>query len=106
MWMIDPKRLCRKHLLGEHAELHKHQHNFVKHHRIDKRISPVTQIQPEDMQARHDELAQEMVNRGYNHMSPYIQPDLSYLPDGQRYAKVDIAISLQDLRKRCQKCQT
>ena len=22
MWMIDPKLLCRKHLLGEHLEIH------------------------------------------------------------------------------------
>jgi hypothetical protein len=23
MWMIDPVLLCRKHLLGEHGEIHK-----------------------------------------------------------------------------------
>lgn len=28
MWMIDPKLLCRKHLLGEHNEIHKHLPSF------------------------------------------------------------------------------
>jgi hypothetical protein len=94
--MIDPKLLCRKHLLGEHGEIHKHRHSFVKKHSIFGRIG---QIEPESMQSRHDELAIEMVNRGYKHNSPYIQPDLSYLPDDQRYAKVDVNVSKNDLKK-------
>ena len=86
MWMIDPKLLCRKHLLGEHAEIHKHRHNFVKQHNITGRIYPIVQIEPENMKSRHDELAKEMIKRGYNHNSPYEQPDLDYLPNNQRYS--------------------
>ena len=33
MWMISPEWLCRKHLIGEHGEIH-------KHHSIAKRIAP------------------------------------------------------------------
>ena len=44
MWMVDPKWLCRKHLLWEHVEIHKH--NFVKHHSIAKRVSPVVHVEP------------------------------------------------------------
>ena len=102
--MIDPKLLCRKHLLGEHGEIHKHRHNFVKHHRIDKRIEPVVQIEPMSMQVRHDELSKEMVRRGFNHQSPFEQPDISYLPKHQRFAKVDLDISKSDLMDRCPEC--
>lgn len=104
MWMLDPKLLCRKHLLGEHSEIHKHKHNFEKHHSIAGRISPIVLIEPENMSKRHDELAQEMLNRGYNHQSQYEQPDLSYLPDEQRYAKVDLAYNAKDLFERCPDC--
>lgn len=105
MWMTDPKYLCRKHLLGEHGEIHKHKHNFVKHHKIDKRISPIVQIEPSSMQKRHDELVIEMKNRNYNHNSEYIQPDISYLPIEQQTAKVDLEYSLNDLHNRCEECR-
>jgi len=104
MWMIDAKLLCRNHLLGEHSEIHKHRPSFVKRHRIDRRIAPIVQIEPESMENRHETLAVEMMRRGYKHNSPYEQPDLSYLSDEQRCAKVDLAISLIDLAERCPEC--
>lgn len=104
MWGIDPSLLCKQHLLGEHGEIHKHRHNFVKKHKITKRISPIVQIEPENMQKRHDELALEMLKRGYNHNSPYEQPDISYLNIKERYAKIDISISINDLINRCTEC--
>jgi hypothetical protein len=104
MWGINPKLLCRQHLLGEHSEIHKHRHNFVKHHSIAKRISPMVQIEPENMQKRHDELVEEMLARGYNHNSPYEQPDLTYLKPEERFAKINVENSISDLRNRCQQC--
>ena len=104
MWMVDPRQLCKKHLLGEHYEIHKHKHNFVKKHSIDKRISPVVQIEPSSMKKRHDALAREILNRGWKHESPYEMPDLSHLPAYQRNAKVDIINSERDLRSRCSEC--
>lgn len=105
MWMIDPILLCNQHLRGEHYEIHKHRHNFAKRHSITGRIVPVVQIEPSAMQSRHDELVVEMIRRGMNHKSPYEQPDISYLPDSERYAKVDMKISLDDLYKRCHDCK-
>lgn len=105
MWGIDPSYLCKKHLIGEHGEIHKHRHNFIKKHKITKRISPIVQIEPENMQKRHDELANEMIKRGYNHNSPYEQPDISYLPINERYAKIDIINSINDLSNRCPECK-
>jgi hypothetical protein len=105
MWMIDPTLLCRKHLLGEHGEIHKHKHNFEKHHSIAGRIYPIVLIEPNSMESRHDELATEMLRRGYNHQSPYEQPDLSYLANDLRFAKVDIDYNVTDLMSRCPDCQ-
>ena len=105
MWMIDPKLLCRKHLLGESNEIHKHKHNFEKHHSITGRITPIVLIEPDNMKSRHDELAKEMLSRGYNHQSPYEQPDLSYLSNNERYVKVNLNYNIQDLYNRCNECR-
>jgi hypothetical protein len=78
MWMVEPKTLCRHHLLGEHFELHKFRHVFVKKQDVSTRIKR-NQIFPKLMKQRHDELANEMIRRGYNHNSPYEQPDVSYI---------------------------
>jgi hypothetical protein len=104
MWMVNPRLLCRKHLLGEHGEIHKHRHNFVKQHSISKRVSPVVQIEPSSMEFRHDELAAEMLRRGFNHQSPFEQPDISYLPEVEQHATVDLSISYADLSERCPEC--
>ena len=99
MWMCDAKLLCKKHLMGEHFELHKHRHNFVKGHSIEGRRG---QIEPASMKKRHDELAKEMSIRGYNHKSEYEQPDLSkYNLIG---FTVDIEASIKDLYLRCEDC--
>lgn len=104
MWMVDPKLLCKKHLLGEHGEIHKHKHNFVKRHSVSGRLFPIVQIEPSSMKTRHDELAKEMIRRGYNHNSEYEQPDISYLTIEQQNAKVDTNISIKDLKTRCIFC--
>ena len=35
MWMIDPKMLCKKHLLGEHVELHMFVGTINKNKKLD-----------------------------------------------------------------------
>jgi len=104
MWGVNPELLCRQHLLGEHNEIHKHRHNFVKKHSITKRISPIVQIEPENMKKRHDQLVEEMIRRGYNHNSPYEQPDLSHLAPKERFALINMDVSINDLMIRCPEC--
>ena len=104
MWMVDPRILCRKHLLGEYNELHKHRHVFVKQHKIDGYIKNNC-IEPMHMKRRHDQLAHEMEWRGYNHKSNYEQPDISYLPDHQQYYRVNVPNALKDLLDRCEHCR-
>ena len=79
---IDPETLCTNHLNGEHNEIHKHRHSFVKKHDMSKRMQK-NQIFPSKMKERHDLLATEIDRRarirGYGgHNSPYEQPDVSY----------------------------
>jgi hypothetical protein len=105
MWMIDPSLLCRKHLLGEHNEIHKHRHNFEKHHSVTGRIYPIVLIEPASMELRHEEVIKEMIARGYNHQSPYVQPNISHLPVDQQNVKVDRHYNLQDLCNRCVDCK-
>jgi len=103
MWMVAPSLLCRKHLLGEHGELHKHLHNWRKRHRIDGRIAG-NAIEPRAYKRRHDALAREMLRRGYRHNSPLAQPDFTYLPRAQQLATVDQAAALALLLERCEHC--
>ena len=77
MWMVDPKTLCRQHLLGEHFEIHKFRHMFIKKQDVSTRMSR-NQIYPDQMKERHDILVAEMLRRGYQHCSPYIQPNVDY----------------------------
>ena len=99
--MVNPRGMCRNHLLGEHGEIHKHRHNFVKRHSITGRRG---QIEPTAMETRHKILADEMVRRGYNHKSPYELPDLSHLSDEDRFGKVDSDAALAELHARCADC--
>jgi len=104
MWMVDPEVLCRQHLLGEHNEIHKHKHNFVKGHRISGRIA-INAVEPLSMGVRHDALAREMTRRGYNHKSPYEQPSLEKYSQLDREAKVDVDKSMGLLIDRCENCK-
>jgi len=104
MWMVDPKIMCRKHLLGEHNELHKHLHNWRKKYKIDGRISG-NAIEPLSYKKRHEELVLEMKRRKYNHQSPIEQPDFSYLSFDQQSVMVNKENSLQMLKERCSECR-
>lgn len=106
MWMgVPPTQLCKKHLLGEHNEYHKHRHIFVKKHSIKGRLHPEAQIEPLKMKERHDMIAEEMINRGMKHNTPYEMPDLSYLPKNQLNTKVDQIKTIMLLHDKCKYCR-
>lgn len=99
--MVSPHLMCSKHRTGEHGEIHKHRHNFVKGHSIRGRVEETVQVEPEAMERRHDELAVTLKN----HRSPYELPSLDYLPSEHRYARVDVEESMAELRRRCPQCR-
>jgi len=104
MWMVPPILLCRRHLTGEHGEIHKHRHNFEKGHSVTGRVRR-NQIEPSAMRDRHDALAAEIERRGGRHRSPYEQPDISYLPESERNYMIDRRGALACLLMRCPACR-
>ncbi|MGI9212586.1 MAG: pyrimidine dimer DNA glycosylase/endonuclease V [Methylococcaceae bacterium] len=104
MWMVDPALLCDQHLLGEHGELHKFLHNWIKHQPILKRLEG-NAMEPLSYKYRHDALAREMVRRGMRHQSPLTQPDFSYLPEEQQAYRIDVEKNMDRLCQRCDTCR-
>ena len=106
MWMVDPALLCRKHLLGEHNELHKFLPSFRKGYSVAGRFSPVVQIQFKKYLERHNDLVDEMLARGYKHNSPLEDiPDFNELYPVYFNQLVDIDKSYKDLCDRCSRCK-
>jgi len=110
MWMVKPKYMCRKHLLGEHVELHM----LVGHLKRGKSITGFVAkglLQPVCIDTRHEELTEEMRMRGYNHKSPMpvdweeLKKIIRHIPTEERLAKVDVKKSLNDLLARCPECR-
>lgn len=101
MWCVDPKLLCRKHLLGEHLELHmlagaiKKGRNLKGY--IDKGL-----VELDHIGNRHKEITKEMKRRDYRHNSPLRQPSVSRYKD---LGKVNKKKSYMDLITRCNTCE-
>jgi len=74
VWDVNPKHLCRKHLLAEHRELHGLWNILTKHggkggysrHPETLRWAGKQKA----LYSRHEELVQEFVCRGFKHYSP------------------------------------
>lgn len=105
MWMIAPELLCRKHLLGEHNELHMLAGSILKGKSLEGFVRNGL-LQVGAIATRHEALAQEMLARGYAHQSPLpeVQGALLGYPAHIQNCVVDIAVSEQDLRARCPVC--
>lgn len=108
MWMINPKYMCRNHLLGEHKEIHQLLGTLKKGFRVTKYVKNNC-IEITSMKERHDLLVQEMESRGYNHKSPLISQEeinelSKYLPEKHRNYKINFVHSFLDLVERCPKC--
>lgn len=93
LWPVDPRTMCRQHLLGEHVETHmivgsllrgKGLEGFYERGLIDTRL----------IRARHDTVVVEMMRRGYAHRSPL--PDFSDPERGH--------LSGETPQERCVKC--
>jgi hypothetical protein len=100
MWMVNPSKMCRQHLLGEHKELHMFVGALNKSKNLkgyyDKKL-----LNPHEIYSRHLELVSEMEKRGYNHQSPL--PSLSN-PITLPHIKINIEANEIELKKRCKSC--
>ena len=98
MWGVLTKYLCRKHLLGEHVEMHMFVGTIRKGVSIQGYLDRGL-VDPGRIFDRHEELAAEMLRRGMNHQSP-----LDNL--GCRITKpVDQAANIAELSRRCPECR-
>jgi hypothetical protein len=98
MWMVDPRIMCRQHLLGEHFETHVIANNIARGRGIAGFIRNNV-IEPHGVACRHDELVVEMERRGMRHRSPLVFSTDLY-PD----FRIDREASLRLLIARCPRC--
>lgn len=97
MWMVDPKYLCRKHLLGEHVELHMFVGTILKNKSL-KGFKENNLVEVHNIKQRHEDLKNEMIKRGYNHKSQLQEFKDFY------YGKINKDENLKELTKRCSVC--
>lgn len=98
MWGVEPRLLCKKHLLGEHVEMHMFVGHLNKGRQLGKYLDGL--VQRELVRERHDRLADEISRRGYKHGSPL--PDYDRRPEGW----IDARENLKELARRCPGCRT
>lgn len=101
MWMVDPETMCRKHLLGEHVELHMFVGSIKRGVSMAGYLSGGL-LEPASLWTRHDDLVTEMERRGYNHSST-LEPIT--LPDEWLGVMVDEVGSKEELHRRCPECR-
>jgi len=72
VWDIPPSELCRRHLLGEHAEVHavwsiitKNLIGYSNHPEVVRWRGKLAALY-----SRHQQIVEEMEGRGYSHTSP------------------------------------
>ncbi len=98
MWMVDPRLMCRKHLLGEHVELHmlvgSMRSGISLQGFFDNKL-----IETHNVARRHEQLVREMKRRGFRHASP-----LANIPR-RRGGRVDRRANLAELGRRCAHCR-
>lgn len=108
MWMVNPKVMCRKHLLGEHVELHMLIGTLNKGVSVHGYLTGEL-MEPANIYSRHEELIAEMGSRGYNHKSnlptlnPTAQFHVDYLAESGLWI-INREKSLQELIRRCPDC--
>jgi hypothetical protein len=104
--MVNPKILCRKHLIAENVEAHMFvstiKNGVSIQGYIDKNL-----LEPLSLVSRHDEIAAEMIARGYRHQSPIGNFDVAQYITNQNnlYKKVDKISAFRDLITRCKNCR-
>ena len=99
MWNVVPEYLCRKHLLGEHVEMHMFVGTIKKGISINGYIKNKL-VETDKIVQRHDKLVEEMESRGFNHKSPIDDWECDFT-----VGEVDIEDNLKELSKRCPECK-
>jgi len=96
--MVDPRCMCRQHLLGEHVELHMFVGTINKNKKLNGFVKNGL-VEVKSIKKRHADLVAEMERRGMSHKSP--------LPEFEEFdlGVVDAEVSRKELIKRCERCR-
>lgn len=108
MWLCDPKILCQKHLCGEHLEMYMFLGSLKKGKKIDGYLNN-NLFEPRMLYQRHEDLKNEMIERGYNHKSDIYEIDCDCvlnLCEEKQYWKINKEETLRDLLVRCPECRS
>ena len=99
MYNIDPSFLCRKHLLGEHVELHMMVGSIKNGKPSVSGWARAGLLDTYLLNVRHTAVSEEMLRRGYKHESP-LDDDYSTVHEGRLNL-------IQDLSKikQCPECK-
>lgn len=100
MWMVEPKAMCRQHLLGEHVELHMFVGSIKKDISMQGYVLK-NLLEAQSIKSRHKALVREMTRRGMKHKSPL--PEF-VVPRDCRRIKIDRRKAFLDLVNRCGEC--
>ena len=98
MWMVDPRKMCDQHLLGEHVEIHMCV-GTLRRGRSVRGFLDGGLLELHNLERRHAQLVAEMTRRGMRHQSP--------LPrfKAQRAGRIDRRENLVELARRCEECR-
>lgn len=108
MWLVDPATMCRKHLLGEHVEMHMYLGSMLRRGQMTGYLEG-NLLEPAVLFSRHEELAAEMASRGYKHASPMdevaaTQAPTAYLSNFEMATVIDKTAAMTELHNRCPEC--
>lgn len=107
VWMTETSFMCRKHLMGEHVEIHMLIGTMKKRKSINGFIKN-NLLEIDSIFDRHEQLSKEMLKRGYNHKSEIDKIRLNEIKKQYKEyqdIKVDRAKSLEELLSRCPECR-
>lgn len=98
--MVNPRIMCRQHLLGEHAEIHM----FIGTINRGKSIKGYLEkglLEVYNLYNRHEDLVEEMKLRKYNHYSE-VNKKWKFV---EKVGFIDKEKNLIELINRCSKCR-
>jgi hypothetical protein len=100
MWMVNPRFMCRQHLLGEHAEIHMFI-GVISRGKSVKGYLHKGFLEVHNLYDRHEELVEEMKRRGYNHQSDVEKKWRT----AEKRGGIDRKKNFDELVKRCSRCK-
>jgi len=98
--MVNPKIMCRQHLLGEHAEIHMFIGTISRRKSVKGYLEKGL-LEVHNLYSRHEELVKEMKRRGYHHHSDVEEKWRT----AEELGVIDRDRNLEELVERCPRCK-